>query len=48
VGEINYGDRVYTVGDGAVGPLAQKFYAALTDIQYGRAGDPMGWIDPVL
>jgi branched-chain amino acid aminotransferase len=48
VGEINYGDRVYTVGDGGVGPLAQKFYAALTDIQYGRAGDPMGWIDPIL
>lgn len=48
VGEIKYGDRVYAVGEGRVGPLAQKFYAALTDIQYGRAGDPMGWIDPVL
>ncbi|MFZ0612907.1 MAG: aminotransferase class IV, partial [Desulfobacterales bacterium] len=48
VGEIKYGDRVYAVADGRVGPLAQKFYAALTDIQYGRADDPMGWIDPVL
>jgi branched-chain amino acid aminotransferase len=48
VGEIKYGDRVYAVGDGGVGPLAQKFYAALTDIQYGRASDPMGWIEPVL
>jgi branched-chain amino acid aminotransferase len=48
VGEIKYGDRVYSVGDGRVGPLAQKFYAALTDLQYGRAVDPMGWIEPVL
>lgn len=48
VGEIKYGGRVYAVGDGGVGPLAQKFYAALTDIQYGRASDPMGWIEPVL
>ncbi|RPJ05891.1 MAG: branched-chain amino acid aminotransferase [Deltaproteobacteria bacterium] len=48
VGEIKYGNRVYAVGDGGVGPLARKFYAALTDIQYGRASDPMGWIEPVL
>lgn len=48
VGEIKYGEGVYAVADGRVGPLAQKFYAALTDIQYGRADDPMGWIDPVL
>jgi branched-chain amino acid aminotransferase len=48
VGEIKYGDRVYTVGEGRVGLLAQKFYAALTDIQYGRAADPMGWIEPIL
>ena len=48
VGEIKYGDRAYSVGEeGRVGPLAQKFYAALTDIQYGRAADPMGWIEPV-
>ncbi|MFZ0243146.1 MAG: branched-chain amino acid aminotransferase [Desulfobacterales bacterium] len=48
VGEIKYGDRVYAVADGQVGPLAKKFYAALTDIQYGRAEDPMDWIYPVL
>ncbi|MFZ0134176.1 MAG: branched-chain amino acid aminotransferase [Desulfobacterales bacterium] len=48
VGEIKYGDRVYAVADGQVGQLAKKFYDALTGIQYGRADDPMGWIDPVL
>jgi branched-chain amino acid aminotransferase len=47
VGEIKYEDKVFTVGDGRVGPWAQKFYAALTDIQYGRAQDPLGWIEPV-
>jgi branched-chain amino acid aminotransferase len=47
VGEIKYGDRRLAVGDGSVGPMAQKFYAAITDIQYGRAEDPMGWIEPV-
>jgi branched-chain amino acid aminotransferase len=35
------------VGDGAVGPMAEKLFAALTDIQYGRAEDPMGWIEPL-
>jgi branched-chain amino acid aminotransferase len=47
VGEIKYGDQVYAIGDGKVGPVADKLYAAITDIQYGRAEDPMGWIEPV-
>ena len=47
MGEIKYGDQVYTLGDGKVGPVADKLYAAITDIQYGRAEDPMGWIEPV-
>jgi branched-chain amino acid aminotransferase len=44
VGEIKYGDKIITIHDGHVGPIANKFYGALTDIQYGRAEDPMGWI----
>jgi hypothetical protein len=32
----------------AVGPLAKRFYTAITDIQYGRAEDPKGWIVPVV
>ena len=48
VGEIKYGDNVYQVGDGLVGPTANKLYKAITDIQYGQAEDPMGWIETVL
>ncbi len=47
VGEIKYGEKIITITGGKVGPLANKFYAALTDIQYGRAEDPMDWIEPV-
>jgi branched-chain amino acid aminotransferase len=48
VGTLKYGDQVITVADGQVGPLASKLYKALTDIQYGRAEDPFGWMEPVL
>jgi branched-chain amino acid aminotransferase len=44
VGEIKYGGRVVTIADGKVGPVAKKYYKAITDIQYGKAKDPMGWI----
>ncbi len=47
VGQIKYGDRVMTIGGGKVGELAQRFYKTITDIQYGRAEDPQGWIVPV-
>jgi branched-chain amino acid aminotransferase len=47
VGELKYGDKVLAVGDGSVGLVSQKFYDALTDIQYGKAEDPDGWIEPV-
>lgn len=48
VGEIKYGDQIFTIGDGEVGPMANKFYSAITEIQYGRADDPMGWVEPVV
>jgi branched-chain amino acid aminotransferase len=47
VGQIKYGDAVITIADNQVGPIAQKYYKAITDIQYGKAEDPMGWIEPV-
>lgn len=47
VGEIKYGDKVMTVGDGQVGPVAKKFFQAISDIQYGKAEDPFGWIEPI-
>jgi branched-chain amino acid aminotransferase len=47
VGQIKYGDEVITIADNQVGPIAQKYYNAITGIQYGKAEDPMGWIVPV-
>ena len=44
VGEIKYGDQVITISGGEVGPVALKYYNAITDIQYGKAEDPLGWI----
>jgi len=48
VGEIKYGGQVIQIGGGEVGPMANKYYNAITDIQYGHAEDPMGWIEPVI
>ncbi|MDY6989570.1 MAG: branched-chain amino acid aminotransferase [Thermodesulfobacteriota bacterium] len=47
VSHLAWEDRVITVGDGGVGPMAQKLYDAITDIQYGRAEDPFGWVVPL-
>ncbi|UCG81514.1 MAG: branched-chain amino acid aminotransferase [Desulfobacterales bacterium] len=47
VSHLAWRDDVVMVGDGKVGPVAQKFYDAITDIQYGWAEDPFGWIVPV-
>ena len=47
VGELKYGDDVISVGDGGVGPVAQRLFDAIQGIQYGQAEDPMGWIEPV-
>jgi branched-chain amino acid aminotransferase len=44
VGEIKYGDQVITINDNRTGPVAQKYYNAITDIQYGKAEDPLGWV----
>jgi branched-chain amino acid aminotransferase len=44
VGTLKYGDQVVKVADGQAGPLATRLYGALTDIQYGRAPDPFGWM----
>ena len=47
VGELKYGDKTIAINNGQVGPMAQKFYRAITDIQYGRQEDPFTWIVPV-
>ena len=33
-----------TVGDGAAGPVTSRLFGRLTDIQFGRAEDPHGWM----
>jgi branched-chain amino acid aminotransferase len=38
---------VISIGDGTPGPIAMKFYNALTDIQYGKAEDSEGWIEEI-
>jgi len=48
VGEVRYRDKVIKIGDGTVGKWSQKFFTAITDIQYGVANDPYGWIMPIL
>ncbi|MFO7965743.1 MAG: branched-chain amino acid aminotransferase [Desulfobacterales bacterium] len=47
VGELKFEDSVIHVGNGRVGPIAEKFFKTITDIQYGLTDDPMGWIEPV-
>jgi branched-chain amino acid aminotransferase len=47
VGQIKYNDRVITINNNQTGPIAKKYYKAITDIQYGKVEDPMGWIETV-
>ena len=48
VGEIKYGDQVITIAGGQVGPIAQKYYNAITGIQYGKSEDELGWVVSVV
>ncbi|MBR9980296.1 MAG: branched-chain amino acid aminotransferase [Desulfatitalea sp.] len=48
VGTLKYEEQVITVGQGQAGPVAQKLFDAIMDIQYGKAEDPMGWVEPVM
>ncbi len=47
VGELKFGEKVITIGDGGVGPVANKLFNSLQDIQYGNAKDLFEWIEPV-
>ena len=44
VGELCWKDEKVTLGDGSIGPVAQKLYDTLTGIQYGRLPDENGWV----
>jgi branched-chain amino acid aminotransferase len=43
VGRFGYKDKEYVINDNKTGPVAQRLFEALTDIQYGRVADPYGW-----
>ena len=43
VGRFGYKDNEYVINDNRTGPVAQRLFEALTDIQYGRVVDPYGW-----
>jgi branched-chain amino acid aminotransferase len=43
VGTFHLDGRDIQVADGGIGPLTQRLYDTLTDIQWGRADDPFGW-----
>lgn len=43
VGKFGFRDREYVINDYEVGPVAERLYKELTDIQFGRKDDPYGW-----
>ncbi|MDM8517719.1 branched-chain-amino-acid transaminase, partial [Desulfobacterales bacterium HSG16] len=47
VNELKYGEKIITIGDGKVGPVANKMFESIKNIQYGKADDPFGWVEQV-
>lgn len=47
IGELSDGQEKMILNDGKIGPIAQKLYNTLTDIQWGRRLDPFGWIKKI-
>lgn len=47
VGELKYKNQIAVVNDGKVGPISKRLFNAMVDIQYGRAEDPLEWVEPV-
>lgn len=47
VGEFGHLEGTLKTSEGAIGPLAQRLYSALTSIQYGQSPDPYGWTEEI-
>lgn len=45
IGKVKGRKHGFTIGDGHAGPVTERLKAALTDIQFGRAPGPHGWLD---
>ena len=43
VGALAFGDQVYEINGGQIGPFSQKLYDDLSGIQWGLKDDPFGW-----
>ena len=43
VGQIYYRGKEYVIGDGNTGPLTERLYSEMLQIQYGEKEDPFGW-----
>lgn len=44
ISAISWKGTDYVVSDGEVGPVTRSLHQSITDIQYGRAEDPYGWV----
>ena len=44
VGELKWGDKIMSINNGEIGPIAQKLYDTITGIQSGKVKDNHGWI----
>ena len=44
VGVLGWKDEKHVIGDGSIGPVAQKLYDTLTGIQTGHVADENGWV----
>ena len=47
VGHVKSRQGEWTMGSGEPGPVTMRLREALLDLQYGRAGDPHGWMRQV-
>ncbi|WBU58153.1 branched-chain amino acid aminotransferase [Paracoccus sediminicola] len=47
IAQLKGRDFDISIGDGGMGPVTAQLRKALTDIQFGRADDPHGWVDRV-
>lgn len=47
VNELAFKGESFTVGDGNIGPIAQRLYDTITGMQSGRLPDPHGWVHPL-
>jgi branched-chain amino acid aminotransferase len=44
---IWYKGQEHTVGEGTTGPLAEKLYEYILNLQYGYEEDPFGWVERI-